>query len=83
MPVSVTAEASAMASPRVRTSDSASASDSTPAYAAAVISPTLWPATAPKTAGEPSAEADSRPAATSRGWATAVSRISSASAFVP
>ena len=30
-----------------------------------------------------SAAADSRPAATSSGWATAVSRISSASAFVP
>ena len=52
-----------------------------PASAAAVISPTLCPATTPGEASR--AAAESRPAATSSGWATAVSRISSASAFVP
>lgn len=81
MPVSVTAAASAMPSPRVRTKRSAASSSMTPASAAAVISPTLWPAT---TDGEaPRAAAESSPAATRSGCATAVSRISSASARVP
>ena len=83
MPVSVTAAASAMARPRVRTRVSA----------AVVVEDTgergggdLADAVAGDGAGRrtsPSAAADSSPAATSSGWATAVSRISSASAFVP
>ncbi|EGJ77648.1 putative 3-oxoacyl-ACP synthase II [Streptomyces sp. Tu6071] len=94
MPVSVTAAASAIASPRVRTSASAASESRTPAKAAAVSSPTLCPATAPgrsaPSTGAPrssrvpaSAAAESSPAATSSGWATAVSRIASASARVP
>lgn len=71
-----------MPRPRVRTKPSAASSESTPAYAVAVISPTLWPHTAPGVMS-PSAAAESRPAATSRGWATEVSRMASASACVP
>lgn len=82
MPVSVIAAASAIARPRLRTRASASVSSRTPAKDAAVNSPTEWPATAPG-AMSPSAAADRIPAATSSGWATAVSRISSASAWVP
>lgn len=85
MPVSVIAAASAMARPRLRTRVRAAVSSRTPAKAAAVISPTLCPATAPGAMSEmaPSAEADRIPAATSSGWATEVSRMASASACVP
>ncbi len=47
MPVGAAALASAMARPRRATKRMASASVSTPAPAAAVISPTEWPASAP------------------------------------
>ena len=46
MPVGLIAAALAIARPRSRTSTSADSGESTPASAAAVISPTLWPATA-------------------------------------
>lgn len=82
MPVPVIAAASAMARPRLRTRVSAAVSSRTPAKEAAVISPTLWPATAPGVMA-PSAAADRMPAATSSGCATEVSRIASASAWVP
>ncbi len=88
MPVSVRAAASAMPRPRSATRESASSGERTPARAAAVNSPTLWPAVASTWWGaagrDPSrAEAAASPAPTNRGWATAVSRISSASAVVP
>ena len=83
MPVSVTAAASAMARPRVRTRASAAVvvehageggggdlADAVPGDGAGRV-----------VAVAPSAAADSSPAATSSGCATAVSRISSASAF--
>ncbi len=44
---SLAAAASAMATPRARTSDTASLRDSTRATAAAANSPTEWPATTP------------------------------------
>ncbi|MPN07753.1 hypothetical protein SDC9_155025 [bioreactor metagenome] len=82
-----TAEASAMPLPRSRTKTRACSADSTPTRAAAVISPTECPATTP-TSRKASAEskraaAVARPAATSSGWATAVSRMVSSSAPVP
>ena len=89
MPVGVLgADASAIARPRSRTSTIACSAVITPAPAAAVISPTLCPAAAPTTwkasAGwGKSSSALTSPAATSSGWATAVSRIVSASASVP
>ena len=88
MPVGVTAAAAAIALPRSRTNTIACSAVITPAPAAAAISPTLWPATAPirpkASAGCGNSErAASRPEATSSGWATAVSRIVSASASVP
>src|SRR5690606_25414668 len=87
MPVGVTAEASAMPRPRSATSARASRVVSTPATAAAVNSPTLCPATASADAAADSrspkrARLAATPALTSSGWATAVSRISSASAVV-
>jgi len=66
----------------------ACSADSTPVAAAAVISPTLWPAATP-VRRKPSAglgkswSATSSPDATSSGWAIAVSRMVSASASVP
>ena len=88
MPVGSFAAAAAIARPRSRTSTMACSAVITRAPAAAVISPTLWPAVAPTTwnasAGcGKSSSAETRPAATSSGWATAVSRIASASAVVP
>ena len=61
MPVGVAALASAIARPRRATRRIASASRSTPAAAAAVISPTEWPARAPTPAG--TAAVGARPAA--------------------
>ena len=80
MPVGVTAAAAAIALPRSRTSTMACSAVITPAPAAAVISPTLCPATAPtcrrRRPGAGTARAaTTRPAATSSGWATAVSRM--------
>ena len=88
MLVAVAAAASAIARPRSRTSTIACSAVMARAPAAAVSSPTLCPATAPirpnASAGcGNSSNAASRPAATSSGWATAVSRIVSASASVP
>ena len=57
-----------------------------PAAAAAVISPTEWPAMPPIRSRRPSASrrpSVRRPAATMSGWATAVSRMVSASVTVP
>ena len=88
MPVGLRAAASAIARPRSRTSTIACSAVMTPVPAAAVISPTLCPAAAPTAwnasegCGKISSAATS-PAATSSGWATAVSRIVSASASVP
>ena len=77
-----------MARPRSRTSTIACSAVITPAPVAAVSSPTLWPATAPirpkASAGwGKSSSALTRPAPTSSGWATAVSRMVSASDRVP
>ncbi len=88
MLVGVWAAASAIARPRSRTSTIACSAVIARAPAAAVSSPTLWPATAPilpnASAGwGNSSSAASRPEATSSGCATAVSRIVSASASVP
>ena len=88
MPVGVTAAASAIALPRSRTSTIACSAVMTRAPAAAVSSPTLWPATAPICANASagwgnSSRAATRPVATRSGWATWVSRIASASASVP
>ncbi len=88
MPVGVTAEASAMARPRSRTRTIACSAVIARAPAAAVISPTLWPATAPilenASAGcGNSSSAATRPVATSSGWAIWVSRMVSASDSVP
>ena len=84
----VCAAARAIASPRSRTSTMACSAVITRAPAAAPISPTLWPATAPMRSkaslgwGNSSSAATS-PVATSSGWATSVARIASASASVP
>ena len=88
MPVGVAAAACAIAFPRSRTSTIACSPLIARAPAAAASSPTLWPATAPilpkASAGcGKSARAETRLDATSSGWATAVSRIVSASASVP
>ena len=88
MPVAVTAAASAMALPRSRTSTIACSAVITRAPAAAVSSPTEWPATAltlPKASvgcGKMPRAATS-PVATSSGCAISVARIASASASVP
>ena len=93
MPVGVAALAAAIARPRWATNRMASVSVSTPAAAAAVISPTECPASAPVPAGAtaypPSAVLPDRarrassPAPTSSGWATAVSLMVSSSDVVP
>ena len=91
MPVGVAALASAIARPRSATKRIASSSVSTPAPAAAVISPTEWPGedagadgTASGSSAAPhSARSASRPAPTSSGWATAVSLMVSSSDVVP
>ena len=86
--VGVAALAAAIARPRSRTNTIACSADSTPTPAAAVISPTEWPAATPMNGNASagcgkSSSAANRPEATSRGWAMAVSRIVSASASVP
>ena len=92
MPVGVAALACAIARPRWATKRMASVSVSTPAAAAAVISPTECPARAPVPAGAGvaavavlpvSARRASSPAPTSSGWATAVSLMVSSSDVVP
>src|SRR5690625_2121573 len=88
IPVSAWAAAAAIARPRTPTRAVASASVSTLAIAVAANSPTEWPATAPAQEWTgprslPSTHAVSSEVATMRGWATAVSLISSASAVVP
>ena len=88
MPVGVIAAASAIALPRSRTRTMACSAVIARAPAAAVISPTEWPATAPTwpnaSAGwGNSSRAAIRPVATSRGWAIWVSLMVSASASVP
>ena len=80
--------AAAIARPRSRTNTIACSADSTPTPAAAVISPTEWPAATPMKGNASagcgkSSSAASRPEATSSGWAIAVSRMVSASASVP
>ena len=82
MPVGSSAQAAAISRPRTAAKVTAASAVSTPASAAAPISPTLWPATTP-TSPSGSCSAATRAAATSRGWVLAVSRISSASATVP
>ena len=88
MPVGVCAAAAAIALPRSRTSTMACSAVMTRAPAAAAISPTLWPATAPTRwkaslgCGKRS-RAAMRPVATSSGWAISVRRMVSASASVP
>ncbi len=88
IPVASMAAAFAMACPRTRTRRIASSAVSTPAMTPAPSSPTLCPAVAPVCtwawSSPPNrASAAAMAAATSSGWATAVSRISSASAVVP
>ena len=88
MPVASMAAAFAMASPRTRTRRIASSAVSTPARTPAPSSPTLCPAAAPvctRAWSSPpnSTSAAAMAAATRSGWATAVSRISSALAVVP
>ena len=88
MPVGTAAAAAAMPWARTRTRRIAFSGEMVPAIAPAASSPTLCPAT---TAVSPlsgtwspvSASAVAMAAATSSGWATEVSRISSASAVVP
>ena len=80
MPVGVAAAASAIARPRSRTNTMACSAVITPVAAAAVTSPTLCPAPAPTLASASAGRGNSdsrvtRPAPTSSGWATAVSRI--------
>src|SRR6478735_6613592 len=86
MPVGVAAAAAAILLARSRTNVMASDSDRTPAREAAVISPTEWPAR--MTGSVPSSTSNSdfavtRPAATIRGCATAVSLMVSSSEVVP
>ena len=88
MPVGVAFAASAIARPRSRTRTMACSAVIARAPAAAVSSPTLWPATAPiRPIASPGCgkreSAATRPAPTSNGCAIAVSRIVSASASVP
>ena len=77
MPVGVSAAASAIAVPRSRTRTMACSAVMTPAPAAAVISPTEWPATAPtgESVGRVREERErgDQPGATISGWAIAVS----------
>jgi hypothetical protein len=80
MPVGSASHAAAIDSPRTRVSLMASAADSTPAIAPAASSPTLCPAAA---SGSPRSPATAMADATSSGWATAVSVISSALPVVP
>ena len=89
MPVGVCAQAAAIARPRTAVSAIAASTDSTPASAAAVSSPTLCPAmtTSRPACGvcatgpgrPPSSRATKRLIATTSGWVTAVSLIASAS----
>ncbi len=86
--VGVVALAAAIDWPRSATKTIACSLEMTPTPAAAVISPTECPAATPilgyASAGSgKSSAAASSPAATSSGWAIAVSRIVSASASVP
>jgi hypothetical protein len=93
MPVGVRSQAAAMARPRTAVKAMAASTDSTPASAAAVSSPTLCPAmtTSRPACGvcatgpgrPPSSRATKRLIATTRGWVTAVSLIASASPVVP
>ena len=85
MPVAASAQAAAISRPRSRASATAASGPSTPASAAAASSPTLWPAvtTSAAPSGSSSSAAAASAVATSSGWVTAVSRISSASAAVP
>jgi hypothetical protein len=93
IPVGVSAHARAMARPRTAVSAIAASTDSTPASAAAVSSPTLCPAmtTSRPACGEwrtgpgipPSSRAMNRLIATTSGWVTAVSLMASASPVVP
>ena len=88
MLVGVVCAAAAIASPRSRTSTMACSAVIARAPAAAASSPTLCPATAPTCSNASagcgnSSRAASRLEATSSGWATAVSRMVSASASVP
>ena len=82
MPDGFAAAAFAISTPRARTSVNASIGEITPAMAAAVISPTEWPATKENFVASKARKAR-RPAATMSGCALAVSLISSASAVVP
>ena len=88
MPVASAAAALAMARPRTPTRRIASSADSTPAITPAASSPTLCPAAMPACSrtwprSPLSASAAAMAAATSSGWAMAVSVISSAPAVVP
>ena len=87
IPVGTSAAASAMNDARAETRDTASTSSRTPATAAALNSPTEWPAVTSTTsrAARPSSTAPSASsdAETINGCATAVSRIVSASESVP
>ena len=88
MPVGAFAAACAIALPRSRTKTIACSALITPTPAAAVTSPTLWPAARSMTRNASAgcgnnASAATRPEPTSSGWAIAVSRIVSASALVP
>ena len=87
MPVGSSAHAAAISRPRTAASATAASGVSTPAIAAAASSPTECPAVHRSDTGS-STRADSRlwassAVATTRGWVTAVSLISSASAVVP
>ena len=90
MPVGSSAHAAAISRPRTAASATAASGVSTPAIAAAASSPTECPAVTIRRHQRhgSSTRADSRPwassaVATTRGWVTAVSLISSASAVVP
>ena len=83
IPAGVIEAAFAISIPRARTNFIASNGVSTPAIAAAVISPTECPATKLYFPCALKARALSNPAATISGCALAVSLISSASAVVP
>jgi len=80
IPVGVAPQEAAMASPRTRVSAIASDALITPAITPAASSPTLCPAAA---SGSPNSPATAMAAATSSGWATEVSVISSALPVVP
>ena len=86
MPVGSRAQAAAISRPRTAARATAASGVSTPATAAAASSPIEWPA-ATRSTGKVTRAANAAWArsavATTRGWVTAVSRISSASAVVP